>query len=262
MLSQPFGGLFVSGGSTSQAITTTPAQLTAWSGAKGGISQGANYDGDPAIVPDPANNRIKVNTPALFEAKLNISGFGSAAADLLFQIRVNGAVQADLSHEICAAFNTYSLTASLSPVAVAANTTAEQTLAFAGVLTTDTPISILKPTAQAGLGIVGVRIPSAGNVAITFSNNTAAPITPTASETYTFNVARAARTNGSFVGNLNIARPSSGNLSTLGTPTGPFDGGSGGPLTETVVDVVVSVLSGAGISFTVEYANLQLTRLG
>lgn len=45
-------------------------------------------------------------------------------------------------------------------------------------------ISITKPSAQAGLGIVNARVSSAGNVAITFSNNTAGAITPTAAEVY------------------------------------------------------------------------------
>jgi hypothetical protein len=72
----------------------------------------------------------------------------------------------------------------LSPALVAANTTAEQTFPAAGVLATDLVAVINKPTAQAGLGIVGMRVPSAGNIAITFSNNTAAGITPTASQVY------------------------------------------------------------------------------
>lgn len=73
----------------------------------------------------------------------------------------------------------------LSPVAVAANTTAEQIFAVAGVSVGDV-LQVNKPTSQAGLGIVGVRVSSAGNVGINFSNNTAAPITPTAAETYLF----------------------------------------------------------------------------
>lgn len=71
----------------------------------------------------------------------------------------------------------------LTPVAVAANTTAEQTFNVPG-LNTDMTVFINKPTAQAGLGIVGVRVSAADTLAITFANNTAAPITPTAAETY------------------------------------------------------------------------------
>jgi hypothetical protein len=70
----------------------------------------------------------------------------------------------------------------LSPASVAANTTAEQN--FASVLTSgDIVVGVSKPTAQAGLGIVGWRA-SGTTLFITFSNNTASPITPTASEVY------------------------------------------------------------------------------
>jgi hypothetical protein len=74
-------------------------------------------------------------------------------------------------------------TAALSPAAVAANTTAEQIFPLAGALVGDV-VTVNKPTAQAGLGIVGCRVSSLGNIGITFSNNTAAPINPTAAETY------------------------------------------------------------------------------
>ena len=79
-------------------------------------------------------------------------------------------------------FVTYSQ--ALSPSIVAANTTAEQTFTVTGLTTSNIPISVIKPTAQAGLGIVGFRISGANTLAITFSNNTGSGITPTASETY------------------------------------------------------------------------------
>lgn len=85
------------------------------------------------------------------------------------------------------------LTASLSPALIGANTTAEQTLAFSGTISaTDVVIGISKPTAQAGLGICMLRIPSDNNIAITFLNTSAGNITPTAAETYTLTVLRAA----------------------------------------------------------------------
>lgn len=71
----------------------------------------------------------------------------------------------------------------ISPAQVAANTTAEQTFALIGLNTADL-VYVNKPTAQAGLGIVGCRVSAADTLAITFSNNTASPITPTASQTY------------------------------------------------------------------------------
>lgn len=79
---------------------------------------------------------------------------------------------------------------SLSPAAVAANTTAEQTFAVTGLAAGDIVLAVIKPTAQAGLGIVGWRVSAADTLAVTFSNNTGLPITPTAAETYQVLVAR------------------------------------------------------------------------
>lgn len=78
----------------------------------------------------------------------------------------------------------------LTPSAVSANTTAQQTFTVTGVKTTDVVISVEKPSHQAGLGIVGARVTAADTVGITFSNNTGAGITPTAGETYDFVIAR------------------------------------------------------------------------
>lgn len=81
----------------------------------------------------------------------------------------------------------------LSPASVAANTTAEQTFAATGIglslggspsIAPPDFVWVNKPTAQAGLGIVGARVSAADTIAITFSNNTASPIVPTASEVY------------------------------------------------------------------------------
>lgn len=71
----------------------------------------------------------------------------------------------------------------LSPSAVAANTTAEQTFTCTG-LTAGSAVVVNKPTAQAGLGIAGVRVSATDTLAINFSNDTASPITPTTSQTY------------------------------------------------------------------------------
>ena len=79
----------------------------------------------------------------------------------------------------------------LSPASVANATSAEQTFAATGIglLTTDL-VLVQKPTAQAGLGIVGTRVSAADTLAITFMNTTAATITPTASQVYTVGVFR------------------------------------------------------------------------
>ena len=78
----------------------------------------------------------------------------------------------------------------LSPALVAINTTAEQTFTVNGLQVGD-HVVVQKPTAQAGLGIVGSRVSAANTLAITFSNNTAGTITPTASQVYKILVSRA-----------------------------------------------------------------------
>jgi hypothetical protein len=77
----------------------------------------------------------------------------------------------------------------LSPAQVAVNTTAEQTFTVRGLRTTDI-VTVQKPTAQAGLGIVGARVSAPDTLAITFSNNTSGAITPTASQLYYVRVTR------------------------------------------------------------------------
>jgi len=83
----------------------------------------------------------------------------------------------------------YKFSATLSPAQVNANTTAEQLFTVTGVAVGDI-VFVNKPTAQAGLGIVGVRVSAANQVGITFSNNTGVGITPTASQVYAFGVLR------------------------------------------------------------------------
>ncbi len=83
----------------------------------------------------------------------------------------------------------YLMSATLSPSAVAANTSAEQTFTLTGLLANDF-VEINKPTAQAGLAIVGQRVSAANTLAITFGNFTGSPITPTATEAYIVNVTR------------------------------------------------------------------------
>jgi hypothetical protein len=70
----------------------------------------------------------------------------------------------------------------LTPVSVAANTSAEQTFTVPGLLPGDF-VSPMKPTSQAGLSLGGARVSAPATLALTYDNNTASPIVPTA-ETY------------------------------------------------------------------------------
>ncbi len=58
---------------------------------------------------------------------------------------------------------------------------AEQTVSVPGLEVGDV-VYVSKPTAQGGLGVVGVRVSAADTLAITFTNPTAGNITPTAKE--------------------------------------------------------------------------------
>jgi hypothetical protein len=79
----------------------------------------------------------------------------------------------------------------LSPVAVAGTTAAEQTFAATGIgLIVGDVVLVQKPTSQAGLVIGGSRVSAADTLAINFGNCTGATITPTASEVYTVTVLR------------------------------------------------------------------------
>lgn len=79
----------------------------------------------------------------------------------------------------------------LSPVAVATITVAEQAFAATGIgLLVGDVVFVMKPTAQAGLGIAGARVSAADQLSISFVNPTAGSITPTAAEVYTVLVFR------------------------------------------------------------------------
>ena len=75
-------------------------------------------------------------------------------------------------------------TAALTPAAVAANTTAEQTFNVNTPNGATDLVFAQKPAAQAGLGVVGCRRVSGTQIAITFCNDTAGALTPTAAESY------------------------------------------------------------------------------
>jgi hypothetical protein len=70
------------------------------------------------------------------------------------------------------------------PSSVAINTTVEYTVNVPGLGVNDVPMDIIKPTIQAGLGIVGYRVVSANTLGIWFANNTGVSITPTPNEIY------------------------------------------------------------------------------
>ena len=114
MLDTAYGGLTIQDGAAqTQALTTTPGQMVAWSAAKGGngAASSGDRDGDPGVRPDAANNRILVQGPpgpipasgnapyAVYYVDFDISVVGGAAGpvDVIVQLRKNGVAIADMS---------------------------------------------------------------------------------------------------------------------------------------------------------------------
>lgn len=77
--------------------------------------------------------------------------------------------------------NSYVITIKLTPAAVGANTTAEQTFNVPGVNVGDS-VDVNKASHQTGLSIGNVRVSAANTLAIQFVNTTAGSITPTAEQ--------------------------------------------------------------------------------
>ena len=58
-----------------------------------------------------------------------------------------------------------------------ANTSEEEVFTVAGLKAGDIVLSFVKPTSQAGLGVVGSRVSADDTLAVTYMNTTAAPVT-------------------------------------------------------------------------------------
>jgi hypothetical protein len=83
----------------------------------------------------------------------------------------------------------YSVT--VTAASVAPNTTNEQAFTVTGAAT-GSIVAVTKPGVDAGIAVVGARVSATNSVAITYANDTAATVTPTAAQTYLFNVIPAA----------------------------------------------------------------------
>lgn len=126
----------------------------------------------------------------------NIRVSASNTAQVTFSNWTSGSITptATESYSIVALRGLPTVSVTLSPVAVAANSTVEQQFTITpptsgsniGIgLPAGSLVQVVKPTSQAGLDIVGCRVVSSNVLGITFANVTAAAITPTAAESYT-----------------------------------------------------------------------------
>jgi hypothetical protein len=75
----------------------------------------------------------------------------------------------------------YRIAQTLTPTAVGANTTSEQTFAVPGVMPGDS-VDINKASHQTGLGILNVVVKNPNQLSITYVNTTGGSITPTSEQ--------------------------------------------------------------------------------
>ena len=77
----------------------------------------------------------------------------------------------------------------LTPVSVAANTSAEQSFTIKGLLVGDCPDINFNGAQTAGIGIVNVRVSAVDTLTVMFVNDTSGGLTPAAGQ-YFLNIAR------------------------------------------------------------------------
>jgi hypothetical protein len=110
-----------------------------------------------------------------------------------------------------------SISATLTPVSVAANTIREQQFSVTGLRAGEL-VQVVKPTAQAGLDIMGMRVVSNNLLGITFGNVTAGALTPTAAESYlVMCLGGLDAVNNSMMAQVNIGNELAAGLATITT---------------------------------------------
>jgi hypothetical protein len=176
----------------SVAANTTVEQQFTVTGVQAGMAMSVSKPTVNAGVLVTQCRAIAANTVGITFANCTAAAVTPTAAETYLFFGAQGMRQAAVMQV---------LPVTLSPVSVAANTTAEQTFTSVSgiILGSAAPnsqnIIVNKPTIQAGLSIAGYRISANGTLAITFANDTAGALTPTANEVYTvavFNVPNAA----------------------------------------------------------------------
>jgi hypothetical protein len=82
----PFGGLVITSGSPTLALTTTPTLFNIWQALAPDSTLG-----DASVRPDLANNRIMAGIPGTYKFNYSISGQTGTAGIMTFQLRKNAA---------------------------------------------------------------------------------------------------------------------------------------------------------------------------
>jgi len=94
MISIPFGGIEIAAGSGTQALSSTAALFNLWNASTGSNKTNTGDAGDPAVQPDKANNRVKVNSPGTYLVQFDIVGETDTAKIITARLRKNGSAVA------------------------------------------------------------------------------------------------------------------------------------------------------------------------
>ncbi len=167
------------------ATTQSPSAVAANTTAEKAMTVQSGTGGQMLVA---TTDLLYVNKPTA-QAGL---GYGNArvsasnTAQVTFSNYTGGSITPTASevYSVVALRGLPSLSATLSPAAVVANSTVEQQFTVEGLVAGQL-VQVSKPTSQTGLDIVGCRVVADDTIGITFVNLTASPITPTAAEAYT-----------------------------------------------------------------------------
>jgi hypothetical protein len=163
-----------------QSVSVTPSSTAANTCA----AQALTVTGSPTASTDYIIHNKITSQAGLGVA--NVLGGTTASTIVVNYVNLTGSpITATAQAQTWATVQNVAKTVTLSPAAVAANSTVEQVFTVTGVSPTGI-VHVTKPTNQAGLGIVGFRAVANNQLGITFVNATAATITPTASESYSY----------------------------------------------------------------------------
>lgn len=80
-----FGGLYVTGGSTAQTLSTSAAKLTAFTDAM--AVNGATTEGDQSVTPSASNDYVTLMAGGVYEIEWIYSGTADATTRITYSLR-------------------------------------------------------------------------------------------------------------------------------------------------------------------------------
>ena len=165
-------GVTTSTGSGNLVLSNTPTFTTPVLGAATGTSLNlSGLTASQAIFTDGSKNLVSV---AVTGSGNSVRATGPSIIDAVLTGNLSIGGGTSLKKHV-------RYIPSLTPVAVAANTSAEQTFTVSGLLGSGFDVVIVNgPAPTAGTGIVNVRVSADNTLAITFANFTAGSLTPAA----------------------------------------------------------------------------------